>query len=67
MTCEKSRIRNLMKMWQISYVGNNRESEKERNLRGRCEKNLLRFKTGPVRIKWLHGWGKEVKELEVAR
>lgn len=67
MTCEKSRIRDLMRIWQMSRVGRNWESEKEQNLRGTCEKNLLKFKTGARRVKWLHAWAEgetAVTELE---
>ncbi len=56
MTCEKSRIRDLMKVWQISHVCEDRESEREQGRRESCEKNLLKFKTGARCVKWLHGW-----------
>jgi len=67
MTCEKSRIRDLMRIWQMSYVGANRESPSEVIRRNRIEDNLLKFKTGARHIKWLCDWAKgktAVKEQE---
>ena len=67
MTCEKSRIRDLMRVWQISFVGKN--ALRETKCRERIEHNLLKFKTGAKKIKWLHDWAEgktAVRELEDA-
>lgn len=59
MTCEKSRIRDLKKMWMISYVSNKGQEGSELVRRGQIEKQLLKFKTGERHILELFRWADE--------
>ncbi len=46
----------------MSYVGNNKSSDREIERREQIEYNLLKFKTGAKKIKWLHKWAEGKNE-----
>ena len=54
-----SRIRDLRRIWQMSYVDYKGQSDSEGIRRGNIEKQLRKFKTGEREIKSLHKWSDE--------